>query len=110
MLRVMGATFEALAHEVRRDILERLRSGPSTVNGLAESLSASQPLISKHLRVLRDAGFVTVSVDAQKRWYRLRPEAFTEVAAWLEPYRWMWDGRLDLLGDQLDEMKAQEEQ
>ena len=106
----MAATFEALAHQVRQDILAELRASPRTVNELVERLGISQPLASKHLRVLREAGFVAVAADAQKRRYRLRPEAFTEIAQWLEPYRWMWEDRLDLLGAQLDEMKAEEEQ
>lgn len=105
----MFTTFDALAHPVRRDILGELRSRPCTVTELVGGLGISQPLVSKHLRVLREAGFVSVAVDAQKRWYRLRPEAFRDVAEWLEPYRWMWEDRLDLLGGRLDEMKAQEE-
>ncbi|WP_156252666.1 ArsR/SmtB family transcription factor [Pseudactinotalea terrae] len=105
----MAVTFEALAHPVRQDILAELRARPRTVNELVDSLRISQPLASKHLRVLRDAGFVVAVPEAQKRRYALRPEAFAEVAQWLEPYRWMWEDRLDLLGAQLDEMKEEDE-
>lgn len=67
-------------------------------------LDLTQPMISKHLRVLRDAGFVAVRVDGPRRWYALRTEPLVEMDAWLAPYRWMWDSRLDRLGDHLDAM------
>ncbi|MBJ8342579.1 ArsR/SmtB family transcription factor [Antrihabitans sp. NCIMB 15449] len=104
----MSPIFEALAQPVRRDILDSLRSGPKSVNDLVTGLDVSQPVVSKHLRILREAGFVTVRVDAQRRWYQLRAEPLMEVADWLEPYRWMWERRLDLLGDHLDTMEAEE--
>ncbi|MFI5909509.1 ArsR/SmtB family transcription factor [Dactylosporangium sp. NPDC051541] len=100
----MLTIFEVLALPARRDVIELLRGGPKAVSELAEALGVSQPIMSKHLRVLRDAGFVSVRADAQRRWYELRPEPLVAVARWLEPYRWMWESRLDLLGDHLDTM------
>jgi DNA-binding transcriptional ArsR family regulator len=76
----------------------------TTFEVLAERLTVTQPAVSKHLRVLREAGLVEVRQDAQRRWYRLRPEPLAEVDAWLAPYRRMWAGRLDALGRRLDEM------
>lgn len=104
----MTTVFDVLALPVRRDILERLRDGPRSVGDLVEHLGVSQPVVSKQLKVLRDAGFVSVRVDAQRRWYELRPEPLAEVARWLEPYRWMWESRLDRLGEQLDTMRDEE--
>lgn len=106
----MPTVFEALSHQVRLDILDQLRRRPCSVTELVETLAVSQPLVSKHLRVLRDAGFVAASVDAQRRWYRLQPEAFADLAHWLEPYRWMWEDRLDALGERLETMATEEEQ
>jgi DNA-binding transcriptional ArsR family regulator len=99
----MLSTFEVLSLPARREIIEQLRAGPSSVGDLSDALGLSQPITSKHLRVLRDAGFVTVRPDAQRRWYELRAEPFRELADWLEPYRWMWEDRLDRLGRYLDE-------
>ncbi|GAA2309480.1 metalloregulator ArsR/SmtB family transcription factor [Glycomyces scopariae] len=106
---VVSSIFEVLALPVRQAIVERLREGPRTVGELAEGLGLSQPLASKHLRVLRDSGFVSVRAEAQRRWYELRPEPLREVDRWLEPYRWMWESRLDRLGDRLDAMAAEED-
>lgn len=105
----MLSIFEVLSLPARREIIERLRRGPRSVGELAGELGVSQPIMSKHLRVLRDSGFVTVRVDAQRRWYELRPEPLMEVAEWLKPYRWMWEDRLDRLGEQLDAMRDEEE-
>ncbi|WP_433201643.1 ArsR/SmtB family transcription factor [Dactylosporangium sp. CS-047395] len=105
----MLSIFEVLSLPARRDIIERLRDGPKSVSELADALGVSQPIMSKHLRVLRDAGFVTARADAQRRWYELRPEPLIEVAQWLEPYRWMWQDRLDLLGRHLDELREGDE-
>ncbi|MDA0182683.1 metalloregulator ArsR/SmtB family transcription factor [Solirubrobacter phytolaccae] len=99
----MLSTFEVLSLPARRDIIEQLRGGPSSVGELSGALGLSQPITSKHLRVLRDAGFVTVRPDAQRRWYELRAEPLKELADWLDPYRWMWEDRLDRLGRHLDE-------
>jgi DNA-binding transcriptional ArsR family regulator len=97
-------TFEVLAQPIRRSILDRLRIREHLVGELAEALAVSQPLTSKHLRVLRDAGMVTVRVDGPRRWYGLRVEPLVEVDGWLAPYRWMWEARLDDLGAHLDTM------
>ncbi|HEX7132418.1 MAG TPA: metalloregulator ArsR/SmtB family transcription factor [Iamia sp.] len=89
----------------RRAILDRLRRRPHLVGELAEALGLAQPATSKHLRVLRQAGLVAVEVDGPRRRYRLRPEPLAELDAWLEPYRWMWSDRLDVLGAHLDTME-----
>jgi DNA-binding transcriptional ArsR family regulator len=88
------ATFELLAEPNRRRILDLLRDGERPVGELVDRLSMSQPAVSKHLRVLRDAGLVDVRVDAQRRLYRLRPEPLREVDAWIAPYRQLWEDRL----------------
>ena len=100
----MIATFELLAEPSRRRILDLLRDGERPVGELVERLSMSQPAVSKHLRVLRDAGLVDVRVDAQRRVYRLRPDGLREVDAWIEPYRRLWEGRLDRLQRHLQTM------
>ena len=100
----MSATFEVLSQPIRRSILDRLRDGEHLVGELAAALGRSQPLTSKHLRVLRDAGLVTVRVDGPRRWYRLRVEPLAEVDDWLAPYRWLWESSLDRLGTHLDAM------
>ncbi|WP_409491828.1 ArsR/SmtB family transcription factor [Amycolatopsis sp. cmx-11-12] len=99
----MMPTFEILAEPRRRTILDLLRDGERSVNELVEVLELSQPAVSKHLRVLREAGLVTVRVAAQRRCYRLRPEPLAEVDAWLAPYRHFWEGRIDALEQHLDE-------
>ena len=104
----MIATFELLAEPTRRRILDLLRDGERPVGELVDRLSMSQPAVSKHLRVLRDSGLVDVRVDAQRRVYRLRPEALREVDAWIEPYRRLWDQRLDRLERHLQRMKDKE--
>ena len=95
-------TFAVLAEPSRRQILDLLRVRERTVNELVEQLRLSQPGVSKHLRVLRDAGLVDVRVDAQRRWYQLRAEPLAEVDAWLQPYRRMWSKSLDRLEAHLD--------
>jgi len=102
------ATFELLAEPNRRRILDLLRDGERPVGELVDRLSMSQPAVSKHLRVLRDSGLVDVRVDAQRRVYRLRPEPLREIDAWIEPYRRLWDQRLDRLERHLQRMKAKE--
>lgn len=104
----MFTTYEVLAQPVRRSILDALRRGERLVGDLADELGLAQPTTSKHLRVLRDAGLVTVRVDGPKRWYALRPEPLAEIYDWLTPYRWMWESRLDRLGDHLDHMSDTE--
>ena len=99
----MATTFDVLAEPSRRDILDLLRGGERSVGDLVERLRLSQPGVSKHLRVLREAGLVHVRRDAQRRWYQLRPEPLAEVDAWLDPYRRFWSDRLDALERHLDE-------
>ena len=96
-------TFAVLAEPTRRRILDLVRDRERSVGDLVETLSVSQPGVSKHLRVLREAGLVDVRHDAQRRLYRLRAEPLAEVDAWLAPYRRFWAGRLDALERHLDE-------
>jgi DNA-binding transcriptional ArsR family regulator len=98
----MAATFTVLAEPARRHILDLLREEERPVGELVQRLELSQPGVSKHLRVLREAGLVDVRADAQRRLYRLRPEPLAEVDAWLTPYRELWAGRLDALEQHLD--------
>lgn len=103
----MQATFAALIEPNRRRILDLLRTEERTVGELATHLALSQPAVSKHLRVLREAELVAVRVDAQRRRYRLLPARLAELDAWLAPYRQIWDARLDRLDDLLgDDMAA----
>ena len=87
----------ALADEGRRTVLERLRERPATAGELADLLPIARPGVSRHLRVLREAGLVEVRPEAQRRVYSLRPEALVEVDEWLEGYRALWQQRLDAL-------------
>ena len=89
-----AAVFEILAEPSRRRVLDLLREQEHTVGDLVDALDMSQPAVSKHLRVLRDAGLVEARADAQRRIYRLRPEPLAAVDAWLAPYRKFWRGRL----------------
>jgi DNA-binding transcriptional ArsR family regulator len=98
----MATTFDVVAEPTRRRILDLLRERPRRVGELVELLEISQPGVSKHLRVLRDARLVRVRSDAQQRWYEVDPEPLTEIDAWLEPYRASWSGRLDALERHLD--------
>ncbi|GAA1656456.1 metalloregulator ArsR/SmtB family transcription factor [Kribbella alba] len=100
----MATTFEVLAEPRRREILDLLRGGERPVGELVEQLALSQPAVSKHLKVLRDAGLVEVRQDAQRRWYRLSPAPLAEIDVWLEPYRDLWRNRLDALEAHLDRM------
>src|ERR1700754_4237764 len=101
----MTSTFEALADPTRRHILDLLRERPRLVGELVDLLGMSQPGISKHLRVLREAGLVHVRQDAQRRWYELRLEPLTEVDNWLATYRHLWSDRLDRLDDYLQQLQ-----
>jgi DNA-binding transcriptional ArsR family regulator len=98
-----ATTFEVLAEPTRRRIVELLLERSRPVGELVALLGISQPGVSKHLRVLRDGGFVSVRADAQRRFYELRPAPLAELDAWLEPYRRLWAGRLDALERHLDE-------
>jgi DNA-binding transcriptional ArsR family regulator len=95
------ATLEVLAEPSRREILDALRAGEQPVNALVHRLALSQPAVSKHLRVLREAGLVSVRPDGQRRLYRLRVEPLIELDEWLEPYRAMWRTSLDKLAAHL---------
>lgn len=99
----MTTTFEVLADPTRRRILDLLRERPRLVGELVELLRVSQPGISKHLRVLREANLVHVRQDAQRRWYELRTEPLAEIDAWLSSYRHLWEARLDRLNVYLQE-------
>jgi DNA-binding transcriptional ArsR family regulator len=94
--------FDVLVDPSRRRILDLLREREHLVGELVADLGLSQPGVSKHLRVLRDAGLVRVRVDAQRRWYGLDPAPLAEVDRWLAPYRRYWADRLDLLERHLD--------
>src|ERR671937_2740182 len=98
----MTTTFEVVAEPTRRRILDLLRERSRPVGELVELFGLSQPLVSKHLRVLRDAGLVRVRQDAQRRWYELQAEPLMEIDAWLQPYRQLWMERLDALERHLD--------
>ena len=97
-----GAAIEVLAEPSRRRLLDLLRGGERSVSDLVGSMSLTQPAVSKHLRVLRDAGLVDVTRDARRRLYRIRPEPLAELDAWLEPYRTLWDQSLDRLERHLE--------
>lgn len=99
----MPAPFEILADPSRRRILSLLLESERSAGELVEALQISQPAVSKHLKVLREAGFAEVRADAQRRLYRLRPEPLAEIDAWLEPFRRYWAGKLDSLERYLDE-------
>ena len=101
--------FEVLAEPHRRRILDLLRERERPVGDLVSALHISQPAVSKHLRVLRDAGVVEVRADAQRRVYRLRPEPLQEIDEWLTPYRAAWRDRLDALERHLDTMPTEDE-
>jgi DNA-binding transcriptional ArsR family regulator len=99
---VTSTVWAALADEHRRDLLDLLRERPRAVNELVDALTLSQPAISKHLRVLRDAGFVRVEPRAQRRIYAIDSAPLTELDRWLEPYRRLWNDSLDALGRHLE--------
>ena len=98
----MASTFTVVAEPTRRGILDLLRDEPRSVGELVAELGLTQPGTSKHLRILRDAGLVTVRQDAQRRMYQLRPEPLAEMDAWLAPYRQFWSDRFDALERHLD--------
>ena len=93
----VGTTIEVIAEPSRRRILDELRGGEQPVGALVERLELSQPTVSKHLRVLREAQLVEVRPDGQRRLYSVRPETLLDLDAWLEPYRQMWRRSLDKL-------------
>jgi DNA-binding transcriptional ArsR family regulator len=100
----MESVFEIIAEPSRRAILSLLVSSQQSVGEIERQLRMPQPTVSKHLRVLRDAGFVESTVDAQRRLYRLKPEPLHEVDAWLAPFRRFWSAHVDALERHLDRM------
>ena len=103
-IKGVESVFEIIAEPNRRAILSLLVLSQQSVGEIERQLRMSQPTVSKHLRVLREAGFVESMVDAQRRLYRLRPEPLQEVDAWLAPFRRFWSGHLDALERHLDRM------
>jgi DNA-binding transcriptional ArsR family regulator len=93
----MEAALRALADESRRTMLETLSSGPATAGELAALLPIARPGVSRHLRVLREAGLVEVRQEAQRRVYSLRPQPLAEIDEWLGRYRALWEHRMDAL-------------
>ncbi|MGB9489284.1 MAG: metalloregulator ArsR/SmtB family transcription factor [Terriglobales bacterium] len=100
----MESVFEIIAEPNRRAILSLLVSSQQSVGEIERQLRMTQPTVSKHLRVLREAGFVESTVDAQRRLYRLKPEPFQEVDAWLAQFRRFWSAHVDALERHLDRM------
>lgn len=94
--------FDIVAEPNRRAILGLLVSAEQSVGEIERQLQMTQPTVSKHLRVLRDAGFVEATVDGQRRLYRLRPEPLQEIDAWLQPFRRFWGAHVDALERHLD--------
>lgn len=101
----MTGTLQVLGDASRQAIIELLRDGERPVGDLVERLPLSQPAVSKHLRVLKEAGLVEVRVEAQRRLYRIRPEPLAELDAWLAGYRRLWEGQLDRLQEHLDQRR-----
>jgi DNA-binding transcriptional ArsR family regulator len=99
------AALQVLAEPRRVAILELLRDGERPVGDLVGRLGVSQPAVSKHLRVLKEAGLVEARVDAQRRLYRIRPEPLVDLDEWLAPYRRLWTTHLDRLEDHLDQRR-----
>jgi DNA-binding transcriptional ArsR family regulator len=104
-IRNVESAFAIIAEPSRRAILSLLVSSERSVGEIESRLRMPQPAVSKHLRVLRDAGFVESRVDAQRRLYRLKPEPFQEVDAWLDPFRRFWSAHVDALERHLDRME-----
>src|SRR5579863_7381745 len=100
----MESVFQVIAEPNRRAILSLLLSSQQSVGDIEHRLRMPQPTVSKHLRVLREAGFVESTVDAQRRLYRLTPEPLQELDAWLAPFRRFWSAHLDALERHLDRM------
>lgn len=104
----MESVFDIIAEPNRRAILSLLANSEQSVGQIERQLRMPQPTVSKHLRVLREAGFVESTVDAQRRLYRLKPEPFQEVEAWLAPFRRFWSAQVDALERYLDRMDQPE--
>jgi len=101
----MESVFEIIAEPNRRAILSLLGATQQSVGEIERQLGMAQPTVSKHLRVLREAGFVESTVDAQRRLYRLKPEPFREVDVWLAQFRRFWSAHVDALERHLDRME-----
>ena len=101
----MESSFAIVAEPNRRAILSLLLSSERSVGEIERKLRLSQPSVSKHLRVLREAGFVESRIEAQRRLYRLRPEPLMELDAWLVPFRRFWSKHVDALEQHLDKME-----
>ena len=97
--------FSALAHPTRREIVERLSAGAITVGEATQDLGVSKPTISRHLKLLEDAGVVSRVIDGRTHRLALRPEALEETAAWIEGQRARWERLFDVVGDYLEERK-----
>ena len=106
----MEAVLRAVADESRRTLLSELARGPATAGELAALLPIARPGVSRHLRVLREAGLVDVRADAQRRVYELRPEPLAELDQWLAPYRALWNQRLDALHTEIARGKRAREE
>lgn len=104
----MESVFEIIAEPNRRAILSLLVSSQLSVGEIGQQLEMTQPTVSKHLRVLREAGFVESRVDAQRRLYRLRPEPLQELDDWLAPFRRFWSFHLDALERHLDQLETRD--
>jgi DNA-binding transcriptional ArsR family regulator len=100
----MESVFEVIVEPNRRAIMSLLVSSPQSVGEIERKLRVPQPTVSKHLRVLREAGFVESTVDAQRRLYRLRPEPLQELDDWLAPFRRFWSSHVDALERHLDRL------
>jgi DNA-binding transcriptional ArsR family regulator len=101
-----SSVFHTLADPTRRRIVEALRGGERPVNDIVAELDIHQSGVSRHLRILHDAGFVAVRPDGQRRLYSLRPEPFEALDAWVGDYRELWEARLDRFGDALERMRV----
>jgi DNA-binding transcriptional ArsR family regulator len=106
----MTATFEVVADDSRRQILDLLVEEERAVGDLVDRMALSQPTVSKHLKVLREAGLVEARIDAQRRIYRVRPEPLREIDEWLMPYRRRWAAHLNALERHLEIMEGNEQE
>lgn len=97
--------FEVLGDPTRRHIVDELRSGEQAVGDLAAKVDIAQSGVSRHLRILGEAGFVQVRADGQRRLYSLRPEPFQEIDRWIDGYRQLWEDKLDRMGEALQERR-----
>lgn len=102
----MSDVFSVLADPTRRHILETLREREQSVSEVVEAVDIQQSGVSRHLRILREAGLVTVRQDAQRRLYSLEPEPLRELDEWLDHYRELWDARFDRLESHIDQQRA----